>query len=77
MNEEVTQEILQVWKKAVDDYKIYHDIRNPDHISASVTEVKKMIRHVSIYDNRWRGFPIDTFKTTGLKAEQALYKYIR
>ena len=77
MDEEVTTEDQQKWQHAVLDYMNFHNMKNPEHLKFNVDLVKKMIKHVSVRDDRWKGFPETTFNSNGAIAEKTLYHAIK
>lgn len=77
MDDEVPQETQKLWQEAVTDYMNFHNIVKPEYMKFNVDLVRKMIKHVSVRDNRWKGFPEHTFSSAGMNAERSLYFAIK
>ena len=74
-NEAVHYTKKDKWKPAVQDYLDFEYLEASNE-KFSIELVKRIISHVSKYDDRWKRFPKDSFNTDLYKAHKAFYTMV-
>jgi hypothetical protein len=74
-NEAVHYTKKDKWKPAVQDYLVFEYLEASNE-KFSIELVKRIISHVSKYDDRWKRFPKDSFNTDLYKAHKAFYTMV-
>ena len=64
------------WKPVVEAYFDYHDMNFTD-VKFSLDFVKLVVKHASLYDERWKKFPVNRFDPDTYKAHQAMFTVIQ